>query len=519
MNAAYEVERLLQFARKHGLVGKLDAVIARNQLLELFKLKEPWEGEVPEESLETPTDILNNLLAYAEEAGFYDKEIPAYRELFDTRIMGLLMPREQEVVRTFRELAEKESIRKATDYFYELSIVSNYIRTAQIRKNIQWDAETDYGKLEITINLSKPEKDPKAIALERLQPQANYPKCLLCLENIGYAGRINFPARQTLRIVPVTLAGEQWYLQYSPYVYYNEHCIVFSEKHEPMVMSRKTFQLLLDFVEQFPHYICGSNADLPIVGGSILSHNHFQGGNYTFPMHKASVIRKYTHPDFPSLSLSILKWPLSVVRASGDSIGELVAFSDFILGKWREYSDADADILAYTVNGNEKVPHNTITPIARLNPEGKYEMDLVLRNNRTSQEHPDGIFHPHKEIHHIKKENIGLIEVMGLAILPGRLSVELQGIRKLLTGESAMDAISSESHELFKHKAWIGQLLQKYGSSLSGERADQVLRDEVGRKFTTCLEHTGVFKQNPEGDGAFHRYLTAVGCTAAINNN
>jgi UDPglucose--hexose-1-phosphate uridylyltransferase len=516
MNAALEIERLLQFAEKHGLVGKLDAVIARNELLELFKLKEPWDGSIPEENPEYPTDILNNLLEYAGEAGLFDREIPAYRELFDTKIMGLLMPREQEIIRTFRELAERESIHKATDYFYKLSSVSNYIRTAQIRKNILWDAETEYGNLEITINLSKPEKDPKAIALERLQPQSNYPKCLLCLENIGYAGRINFPARQTLRIIPVTLAGEQWYLQYSPYVYYNEHCIVFGEKHEPMVMTEKTFRLLLDFVQQFPHYICGSNADLPIVGGSILSHNHFQGGNYTFPMHKASVIRKYSHRDFASISISILKWPLSVVRASSDSIEELIAFSDFMLGRWREYSDADADIQAYTVHGHEKTPHNTITPIAGLNPQGKYEMDLVLRNNRTSEEHPDGIFHPHKEIHHIKKENIGLIEVMGLAILPGRLSTEIQAIKKLLTGESSIDTICGDTHELYKHKNWITQLLQAYGNSLPEEKADQVLRDEVGRKFMTCLEHTGVFKQNPAGDDAFHKYLLSVGCKIDI---
>lgn len=512
INTAFEIERLICFGKKHGLVGKLDAVIARNQLLDLLKISEPYAGNVPEEELEYPTEILENLLCYAEEAGLLEKGVQAYRDLLDTRIMGILMPRESEMVSKFYELAEKESIKKATEYFYDISIVSNYIRTAQIKKNISWKTSTDYGEIEITINLSKPEKDPRSIALERMQPQSNYPKCLLCLENIGYAGRINFPARQTLRVIPLELGGGQWYLQYSPYVYYNEHCIVFSEKHEPMKIDRRTFEWIMDFVRQIPHYVCGSNADLPIVGGSILSHNHFQGGNYTFPMEKAAAIRKYFHPGFKNISVATLKWPLSVVRAASNSIPELVDFSEFMLGKWREYSDPEVGVLAYTGEGNGKTPHNTITPIARVNSEGKYEMDLVLRNNRTSEEHPDGIFHPHKEIHHIKKENIGLIEVMGLAVLPGRLSTETAGIKEILRGNRKVSDIDSESHPLYKHIPWIEELLKSYGKSLAEEQADKAIKDEIGKKFTVCLEHTGVFKQNPEGQNAFDRFLKSIGC-------
>ena len=444
INGGFEIERLLKFGEKHGLLGKLDAVAARNQLLDLLKLDGPYTGEVPEEELAYPTAILDNLVEDGANRGLFDREITANRELFDTRVMGCLMPRETEVIKTFEELAEKESLKKATEYFYNLSIASNYIRMSQIKKNISWTAATEYGDLEITINLSKPEKDPKQIALEKLQPQGDYPKCLLCMENVGYAGRINFPARQTLRIIPVKLVGEQWYMQYSPYVYYNEHCIVFSEKHEPMVLSKKTFEGLLDFVRQFPHYMCGSNADLPIVGGSILSHNHFQGGNYTFPMHRASTISSYRHPGFEGIAIATLKWPLSVVRAASSSMEELVDFSEHILAKWRDYSDAGAEVLAYTEKEGERIPHNTVTPIARINAEGKYEMDLVLRNNRTDARYPDGIFHPHKEIHHIKKENIGLIEVMGLAILPGRLRAETQEIKRILTGQTTADTVKDE---------------------------------------------------------------------------
>lgn len=512
VNPAYEIERLLQFGSKHGLIDKLDTIIARNQLLDLFKLKEPYCGEVAEDELEYPTEILDRLVKYAGEEGLFDKEVYALRELFDTRIMGLIMPRESEVVRNFNELTQMESIKAATDYFYKLCTASNYIRTAQIAKNIKWNANSKFGDLEITINLTKPEKDPKTIELERLQPQANYPKCMLCVENIGYGGRINFPARQTHRIIPITLCCEQWYFQYSPYVYYNEHCIVFSENHVPMTISKNTFSWLLDFVKQFPHYLCGSNADLPIVGGSILSHNHFQGGNYLFPMQKAPIIRNYRLSAFKNVKIGIVKWPLSVIRAASDDINELVEFSDYILNKWRDYSNESADILAYSKTESSCIPHNTITPIARRNEEGKYEVDLVLRNNRTTEEFPDGIFHPHKEIHHIKKENIGLIEVMGLAILPGRLKNEIEQIKQILCGSLEVAETYCEDSILYKHKDWIEELVIKYGKNLAQQNADDIIKLEIGKKFETCLEHSGVFKQTDAGLAAFEAFMKYTGC-------
>ena len=514
INPSYEIERLLQFGKKHCMLEKLDTIIARNQLLDLLKLKEPYSGEVADEDLKYPTEILNNLVGYAGDNGLFDKEVYAYSELFDTKIMGFLMPRQSEIIKKFNELVEKKSVKDATDYFYELCTASNYIRTAQIAKNIKWTTNSKYGNMEITINLTKPEKDPKTIAMERLQPQSNYPKCMLCIDNIGYSGRINFPARQTHRIIPITLCGEQWYFQYSPYVYYNEHCIVLSETHVPMVVSRRTFGWLLDFVRQFPHYLCGSNADLPIVGGSILSHNHFQGGNYLFPMQKAPVIKNFECKEYKNIKIGIVKWPLSVVRAASDSIEELIDFSDYVLTRWRDYSDQGVDVLAYSESENGRVPHNTITPIARMNEEGKYEMDLVLRNNRTTEQYPDGIFHPHKEIHHIKKENIGLIEVMGLAILPGRLKTEVEQIKEILRGKSSIADIYEKEHVLYKHKNWIEELIARYGNLLTEDRADEVVKYEIGKKFETCLEHTGVFKQTDEGLRAFNKFMEQIDCNS-----
>lgn len=516
INPAYEIERLLQFGNKKGLLDKLDTTVARNQLLDLMNLNEPYAGDVIEENLEYPSQILDNLVEYGGNEGLFDKEIYAYKELFDTRIMGMLMPRESEIIRDFYRLLENDSVKAATDYFYRLCTASNYIRTAQIAKNIIWKSSSSYGELEITINLTKPEKDPKTIAMERLQHQSNYPGCMLCVDNIGYAGRINFPARQTHRIVPVTLCGEQWYLQYSPYVYYNEHCIVLSESHVPMVISKETFGGLLDFVRQFPHYLCGSNADLPIVGGSILSHNHFQGGNYLFPMQRAPVIKNFVNPNYPNTSIGLVKWPLSVIRAACDNIDELVGFSDYVLGQWRNYSDEGADILAYSNIKDIKTPHNTITPIARKNEEGRYEIDLVLRNNRTTKEYPDGIFHPHKEIHHIKKENIGLIEVMGLAILPGRLKSEAEQIKNIICGNAGVSGIDTEGHVLYKHLAWIEELIAKYGTANKPDSAEEIIKDEIGKKFEICLEHTGVFKQTEEGLAAFDRFMLELGCSGGI---
>lgn len=512
IDAGYEIERLLRFGEKHGLIDGLDVILARNHLLDLFLLSEPYTGEVPGEEPAFAAEILDRLVEYAARQGITGAEYSGAKELFDTRIMGMLMPRAAEVAGQFYKLAASRSLKAATDYFYNLSIASNYIRMADINKNISWNVQTEFGEIEITINLSKPEKDPKAIAREKLLLQSAYPKCLLCMENIGYAGRLNFPARQTLRFIPVTVSGQQWYLQYSPYVYYNEHCIVFSEKHEPMRISKDTFGQLLDFVRQFPHYLCGSNADLPIVGGSILSHNHFQGGNYIFPMHRAKPSVKFSHPHYDGIAVSLLKWPLSTIRAAGADLEELVDFCAHFLEKWREYDDESADIKAYTENAMGKVPHNTITPIGRINPAGEFEMDLVLRNNRASEEFPDGIFHPHREIHHIKKENIGLIEVMGLAILPGRLQRELEGIKEILTGKKNTIEIKDGSHELYKHLDWIKEMAGNAGCALSEESANQLIREQIGEKFKTGLEHSGVFKQDEKGLKAFNRFMRQAGC-------
>ena len=507
--AAYEIERLIRFGLQQGLVGKLDAVVARNTLLDLFGLPEPYEGEVPDEALDTPSAILEPLLDLAGEQGLYDKDVNALRVNFEARLMGALMPRESEVCARFEELRRTEGVKAATDYFYHLCIVSNYIRTAQIAKNIQWDYPCKYGTLEVTINLTKPEKDPKTIALERLQPAASYPKCMLCLENIGYAGRVNFPARQVHRVVPVTLMGEQWYLQYSPYVYYNEHCIVFGERHEPMAITHDTFRRIFDFVGQFPHYTCGSNADLPIVGGSILSHNHFQGGNYAFPMQRARLQQAYRCAGFPDIRIGRICWPVSTVRCTGRDAGQLMAFADRLLDAWREYSDESVDIRAYTVENGERTPHNTVTPILHHTEEEGYVLDLVPRNNAASPEHPEGIFHPHREIHHIKKENIGLIEVMGLAILPSRLKAQGEAIRQVLTGARRAQEVKKEAPE---HAEWIDFLTAKYGVRMEDAAAEQAVRAEIGAKFETCLEHAGVFKQDEAGFAAFDRFMASLGC-------
>lgn len=524
IDAGYEIERLLQFALKSGLIGELDDVVCRNQLLELFRLEEPYCREVPEEEPEVPVEILERLMDYAGEAGLYQVGSLVHRELFDNRVMGLLMPRASELERKFWSLYRERGAPAATDYFYKFCKASNYIRTAQNARNLSWNASTEYGELGITINLTKPEKDPAQIARERTMPKKGYPKCLLCLENIGYAGRLDFPARQTHRVVSVNLTGERWYLQYSPYVYYNEHCIVLSEEHRPMKVDRGTFEKTLAFVEQFPHYTCGSNADLPIVGGSILSHDHFQGGCYEFPMEKASLVMEAVSGDFPEVNVSILKWPLSVIRASSTNISSLVDFSDHVLEAWRIYGDEQVGIFPSSYVGGESVPHNTITPIARKNQFGLYEMDLVLRNNRTSERFPDGIFHPHPEIHHVKKENIGLIEVMGLAILPGRLQRELEEIRRILTGEYKLEKMEEtiksqgDSHLLYKHLGWIRELAEVYGCNLSEGQAGEAIKLAVGEKFKTGLEHCGVFKMDSEGLEAFKRFLEAVGCVVYEKN-
>jgi UDPglucose--hexose-1-phosphate uridylyltransferase len=507
--AGLAVERLLQFALERGLVGSLDVVPARNALLDLLRLEEPFGGQVPEEQLDSPVEVLQELLDYAAEAGLLEADTLTHRELFDARIMGLLMPRESEVAARFWSTAKQRSVEEATSDFYRMSIDSHYIQMDRIRRNQYWLAKTDYGDLEITVNLSKPEKDPKEIALLKTVQSSHYPKCLLCYENVGYAGRLNHPARQNHRVIPVQLDGDSWFFQYSPYVYYNEHCIVFYKDHIPMRTTPATFERLLDFIEQFPHYFVGSNADLPIVGGSILDHDHFQGGRHKFPMEKAAVEATFSHPDYPSVKAGIVKWPMSVLRLSSHNKQQLLKLATAVLHGWQEYSDAEAEVLAFT----DGTPHNTITPIARNNARGEYEIDLVLRNNRTSAEHPDGIFHPHRELHHIKKENIGLIEVMGLAVLPGRLKNELEAIADVLTGAvtPAASGAADETHPLHKHAAWIDAMTSRYGTAMGRAEAEEALQQEVGTKFLNVLEHAGVYKRNPQGQEAFCRFLAAIG--------
>lgn len=519
VNAAFEVERLLRFALKHKMIEDLDTIVCRNALLDLFKLEEPYFGEVPEEEFENPVEILEKLLDYSYEIGLIEDNTTTYRDLLDARIMGMLMPRQSEVAKDFLKTCEEKGIEIATDEFYALSQASNYIRMDRIAKNLYWQDDTDYGDLEITVNLSKPEKDPKEIAASKLKPQANYPKCLLCIENVGFAGHINHPARQNHRVIPVTMGGEQWYFQYSPYVYYNEHCILFNEKHIPMKISDRTFVKLFDFVEQFPHYFIGSNADLPIVGGSILSHDHFQGGRHVFPMEKAEVEASFNNAKYENIKAGIVKWPMSVIRLSSKNKEELMKLSVEILDKWRQYSDEAAEILAYSEINGEMIPHNTITPIARINKALEFEIDLVLRNNRTSKEHPDGIFHPHKELHHIKKENIGLIEVMGLAVLPGRLNTELKEVEAILKGDMdrLMTAENNAEDSIHKHVFWIRELIEKYGKSCTSEEAEAALKKEVGDKFLRVLMDSGVYKRNDNGRNAFERFMQSAGF-CKINN-
>lgn len=512
------IERLLRFARQRGMIEPLDAHASRNALLDLFGFKEPLEGEAPREELDSAVELLEPLLDYGYKIGLIPDNTVTFRDLLDARIMGLLMPRPSEAAAAFRRQTAEQGVKAATDAFYKLSIDSNYIRMDRIRKNKYWLHPTEYGKLEMTINLSKPEKDPKEIALLKTLPQSKYPKSLLSIANVGYAGRADHPARQNLRVVPLTLQNEEWFFQYSPYVYYNEHSIIFKGKDEPMVITHASFARLLEFVEQFPHYFVGSNADLPIVGGSILTHDHYQGGHHVFPMETAPAESKFTDPSMPSVSYSIVSWPMSVVRLNGADKADVHRAACLMLDKWREYSDASADVIAYTDNAEgSRTPHNTITPIARLRDDGEYELDLVLRNNRTSEEHPDGIFHPHKHLHHIKKENIGLIEVMGLAVLPGRLKDELEQIAAYLTGDNRLDdtELNDAAHPLAKHAEWLKSLVDRFGTSCTPLRAQEIVEAETGDKFLEVLKDAGVFKRNAEGAAAFERFLVSAGLQRA----
>ncbi len=498
-----DIERLISFGVNNHLLEEDDVIYTRNSLLEILELDEWEEVNVPNEELNSPAVILESILDWAADQGKLTANTVTYRDLLDTKIMSRLLPRPSEVRKKFRTLYETKGPEHATKFLYQFSEYSHYIRTDRINKNEHWYAPTEYGDLEITINLSKPEKDPTAIANAKLIKSSSYPDCLLCKENEGYAGRVNHPARQNLRIIPFTLGVETWFLQFSPYVYYNEHAIVFLDEHKPMKISKRTFEKLLEFVEQVPHYFLGSNADLPIVGGSILSHDHYQGGNHDFPMAKAEIEKTFSFKQYPNVSAGIVKWPMSVIRIQSENRLELIELANIILSNWIEYSDESVGIHAYT----NDVRHNTITPIARK--RGSYfELDLVLRNNRTSDEHPLGIYHPHAEVHHIKKENIGLIEVMGLAVLPGRLQEELKLLGEAMVHNNFKEEII-KNEIIAKHLEWAVEIKERY-EELNPNNVDEILKKEVGIVFGTILEHCGVFKRDDEGGQAFVRFLESI---------
>lgn len=491
----YLITELVNYGCNNNLVDELDRTLTINRLVELLGLdeyKEPEEEIVPREL----HFILEDFIALKGDL------TNAEKDLYDTKLMGILTPPPSFVIRMF-EAIKDDSVKEATDWYYSFSKASNYIRTDRIAKDIKWKSKTEYGDIDITINLSKPEKDPRDIAAAGKAKSTSYPKCLLCKENEGFKGTLSHPARQNHRIIPIVLDGEDYYLQYSPYVYYNEHCIVFNKEHIPMVINRSTFVKLLSFVEQFPHYIVGSNADLPIVGGSILSHDHFQGGCYEFPMARAEYEKTFAIPGYEDIEAGIIKWPMSVIRLTGTDIGRMSELSDKILASWRAYSDEDAFIFAET----DGVPHNTITPIARMNKNGKFELDLVLRNNITTEEHPLGVYHPHAEYHHLKKENIGLIEVMGLAILPARLKKELNDLADAILNGGDIEA----DEVLGKHADWVNEkILPRLGSEPTGDEIIDVIKDEVGIAFSEILECAGVYKRDEAGQEAFMRFVNSL---------
>ena len=491
------ISKLVTYALRTGLIEECETVWAANAILEVLKLDSYAGPGVTWGDIDLAA-VLDELTDDAYARGVLAESSIVYRDLFDTALMGRLTPRPAQVIEKFRALCA-QSPEAATDWYYKFSQDTNYIRRERIAKDVQWKAPTAYGDLDITINLSKPEKDPKAIAAAKNLPASAYPRCQLCAENEGYAGRVNHPARQNHRVVPITINGSPWFLQYSPYVYYNEHCICFNREHIPMRIDRACFAKLLDFVGQFPHYFVGSNADLPIVGGSILAHDHFQGGRYTFAMEKAPVETPFTFPGFEDVEAGIVKWPMSVIRITGENPDRLVDLADKILTAWRGYTDESAFIFAET----DGEPHNTITPIARRRGE-KFELDLVLRNNITTEEHPLGVYHPHAELHHIKKENIGLIEVMGLAVLPARLKEELSAVANALA--SGADLRDSELTE--KHADWAEGFKSKY--EITADNALDIVKKETGLVFAKVLEHAGVYARNDEGKAAFLRFLSTV---------
>ncbi|MBQ6133336.1 MAG: UDP-glucose--hexose-1-phosphate uridylyltransferase [Lachnospiraceae bacterium] len=495
---SYYIEKLVRYGLSKGLIEEDEAFYSRNLLLDMMKESEFDENDREGEEDPSLVDILGYLCDEAVKRGLIEDSI-TFRDLFDTKLMNAITPRPHEVNRAFKE-KYKTSPEEATDYFYKLCRDINYIRTDRIARDMRWTTDTPYGTLDITINLSKPEKDPKAIAAAKNQKQSAYPKCQLCMENIGYAGRANHPARENLRVIPVKINDLDFGFQYSPYVYYNEHCIVFNSKHVPMKIDKDAFLKLFDFVDLFPHYFLGSNADLPIVGGSILTHDHFQGGRYVFAMEKAKKEREFFVDGFPEVSCAVVKWPLSVIRLNSKDRKALVELADRILQKWRSYSDEEAFIFAET----DGEPHNTITPIARKHGD-IYEMDLALRNNITTKEHPLGLFHPHEELHHIKKENIGLIEVMGLAVLPARLKAEMTALSEAML--SGADIEKDET--LSKHAIWAKEVMERH-TDLNKDNIMAVLQEEIGQVFLKVLLCAGVFKDDGKGREAFKRFTDSL---------
>ena len=498
MDLQKNIKKLITYGLDKKLIEPEDKTYTINQYLEVFRLDEYDDPDITGEEIVLP-EILDRLTDAAYDRYIIKSDDIVTRDLFDTKLMGIMTPKPSQVIKEFRTYYE-ESPKKATEFFYEFSQDTNYIRRDRVKKDMKWKVNSPYGDIDITINLSKPEKDPKAIAAAKNAKQSSYPKCQLCMENEGYAGRINHPARQNHRIMPIEINGGKWGFQYSPYVYYNEHCIVFNGQHVPMKIDRAAFTKLFDFVKQFPHYFLGSNADLPIVGGSILTHDHFQGGHYEFAMERAEIEKEFTIPGYEDVKAGIVHWPLSVIRIQSKDEKRLIDLADHILKKWRGYTDEEAYIFAET----EGEPHNTITPIARKKGD-MYELDLTLRNNITTEECPLGLYHPHNEYHHIKKENIGLIEVMGLAVLPSRLKAEMEHLSQcLIKGE---DIVSKE--DLKKHAAWVEEIKGKYTDINEGNVMD-ILKEEIGQVFVKVLEDAGVYKYNEEGRKAFDRFIAVL---------
>lgn len=492
------IKKLVQYGINTGLTPECEKIYTTNLLLECMKEDEYTNPDIDLNNI-VLEDVLKDLLDEACKRGIIEDSI-TYRDLFDTKLMNCLCPRPSQVIDKFYSIYKNDGAEAATDFFYNLSRNSDYIRTYRVKKDLKWTTETEYGTLDITINLSKPEKDPKAIAAAKNAKQSAYPKCQLCMENEGYAGRSNHPARENHRIIPITINDSKWGFQYSPYVYYNEHCIVFNGEHTPMKIERATFVKLFDFVKQFPHYFLGSNADLPIVGGSILSHDHFQGGHYTFAMEKAPIIKEFTVKGFEDVTAGIVKWPLSVIRLQCKDEKRIIDLAEHILNAWRGYTDKEAFIFAET--DGEK--HNTITPIARKRGE-LFELDLALRNNITTEEHPLGVYHPHAHLHHIKKENIGLIEVMGLAVLPSRLKNEMEQLADYIV--NGKDLRKDEALE--KHADWVEAFSKNY-DKIDSSNVDEILRQEIGKVFCEVLECAGVYKNTDEGLEAFMRFVNSL---------